>query len=248
MKMALSKPITNGTWSYAYRNTGGAWSAETAMVGGVDSTINFVAPVCDELRITGTLAAAEAIDRFHICGLNFTGLTFDIAGSVAIATVAQAVYQRPLRTHRQTMRFASDTTDTPVVIITGINQRILNFRQLMFAKVGFVPQENFIYPSPIDAGNSYIDIQGGGSNHLKVDDRTKGDVLNFRENYDDDYLDMTHFVDHVLSRGYCLFERDSTSDDYKDSYIATVKTSRRVNPTNLNLNNFALTAKEAFEQ
>lgn len=246
MKMRLSKILTRGSFTYEYRDTGDAWSTPAEMINGVlESTRNFVSPVCDELRITGTLLDSEPMDRVHLCGLEITsGLQFDVTGTTP-STFSQLVYTEPTKKHRQTLRFAEVSTSAPQITITGIGQRQFNLRQIAFCGPGYSPDDNFVWESPIRGSNRYRRHRTAGSSHQSKVSSAKGTTLNFRENPSSDFTSLQHFIDEVTVEGYCLFERSTESDDYRDSYLAVAQVGQ-LDPTNFNLNNFDLDLEEAI--
>lgn len=242
----LCRPLSEATVTYAFRDSGGEFSEEIIMDRGINEpSRNIIFPVCDEIRITATLPEIGEFDRVHLAGLNILdGLSFDIAGGDSID---QAVYARPKSTHRQTLRFDPVNTLTPTLTISGINQRQLQMRQMMFAKVGFTPEYCFDYGSIAQISNRFTPSQTGGSNYFQIADTTHGRAANFSNQSDDAVLDAEYFLDEILDRGYCLLEENDQSDDHTDSYIARVSMSE-VNPVAFNLNSFTLNYLEAFKQ
>ena len=222
----IGRPITNATFTYSYRDTLGTWSDEASLLRGVLPNApndNFVAPVCDELRITANLTASEGVNGVHLCGLSLlTGLVFEVVGASTITTVAQTSYDYPMETHRQTILFDEVVNDEFQLIITGINQQILDLDFLMFIGDIFSPEFTFDNSSPLTLGSRFHEFATNGGNEFKLDKSTRAETLTFTRMRGNEYKALNHMLKMKTVNNVVLVVVDSETGDEEDSYIGHI--------------------------
>ena len=209
--LVLSAPINGATYTYAYRDTAGTWSSEIAMDAGVvEREVNFISPVCDELRITMT-CPSSVLDKVHIEGLNLTGLSFDIDDG-AVTNFAQTVDPQPKDAHRQKFQLTGSTVTTVTLTITGIAQQELNIDQLAFC---YEAWGEHCYQGLDDSlMNQYLTHDTYGYSGRSLRSRKEFKNLVFQDMEYSEYEDLKYLADYTLVDRFCLAEFVHTDDSH----------------------------------
>lgn len=249
--LAITAPILPATFTYAFRETGGAWSAEFALVRGVNApTRNFLAPACDELRITMTTPGDVVLERIHLCGLNISaGLTFEVAGGATTDTIPQTTPTRPRNSHRQTLRRTGPATDTHTLTITGIGQQNLNILDMVWGGPPFYPSDNYEQTSPFSFAPTQVQLNAGSSAYLKTKYRNGYFNAKFVKVERENFLDLEYLITHTLGDNTPgLVELNSTSDEPRDTFIANIELVGEATPATNTLVGFMLRLGEKHAQ
>jgi len=234
-KMRISLPITDATYTYQTKDTGGSFTAAQTMVRGInEQTKNFVSDACDEVLISGAFTNAQVVDRVHLCGLsNLTGLSFSTTIGAASETFSQTAYAEPKGTHRQTMRPTATTSTTASLLITGVGQSKLNITQMVFATSGFLPSHNYDFGADESFADQYDEIESLGMIHAKLRDSKAQESITLHDFSDDELFSLRYMMDEKLVDRMCLFERDIEDDHWRSSYLAVISAGRKSNPYHL---------------
>ena len=209
--LILSAPISGATYTYAYKNTADVnYSNEIAMLSGVDRPeINFVSPVCDELRISFT-SPDVVLDKIHLAGLNLSGLSFEFTHDGGTHSFAQEIYPRSRPSQRQTMQFPSVTTSSGQLVISGIAQRKLNIDQVVFCATAW---GEHCYTGHEDSlMHQYNRHQTIGFNGASYRGNSTSRSISFSFMDYDEYEDLSELLNYTLTDRYCLVEFSHTQD------------------------------------
>jgi hypothetical protein len=109
-----------------------------------------------------------------------------------------------------------------VFTITGIGQQVLDIRQIMFATKYVDPTYNFQRESPLTLSPRFISGRTGGTNHQRLDDSTRTEVMKFKVMSNDDYKKLNYMIRQKTVNGFCLIETDTASDDIEDSFLGYI--------------------------
>lgn len=248
-KMGLSVPLKNASYSFEYRDTGGAWSTPEAMTGGANNVYRgFTSPVCDELRITATSTVSAPIDRIHLAGLSISsGLVFD--SSSGLVSEPQPVITRLSETNHYTFKVTETDSTSHSLTITGIGQQKLDIRQIIFAKLTWSPDYNYDFGSTLQVSNSFQDQQSFDSRYQRKTFGGRSQTLQLNYQSEETLLDLAHLIKNLTCDGFCLFERDTETTPIRQDYHFAIQASMSgITDVAYDKKSTELTIKEAFNQ
>ena len=219
-------PVYDGSFSYAVRNTGDAWPDLATMTGGVvhpQRTFSF--PICDEVRINFNATTDQLVKLAYISGLSLDGLNFEVlagSGLTSQLNVSQSVETIVRPKSRQLLEWSPVNTGEVEIIITGVNQRVLDIEQIIFCTESFQPVRNFIGDQPARIGSIYNDLISRTSGRRKLNSklrRFRFPLISLTES-EIDVLD--HTITEKLNGGFCLIRLDPTNTSGKYNFLASI--------------------------
>jgi len=219
-------PLYDGSFSYAVRNTGDAWPDLATMTGGVihpQRTFSF--PICDEVRINFNATTDQLVKLAYISGLSLDGLNFEVLAGPGLSSKLNdpqsfETIVRPKS--RQLLEWSPVSTSEVEVIITGVNQRVLDIEQIIFCAESFQPARNFDGNQPARIGSIYNDLISRASGRRKINSklrRFRFPFLTLSES-EIDQLDFT--ITEKLNGGFCLVRLDPTNTTGKYNFLASI--------------------------
>ena len=228
--MRLTKILSAAGLTYSTYD-GAIWSAyETIPDLLIDSTGNFVSPICSGLRLRYTFAVATSVDRIQITRLSKTsGLTFQATSGDGTTQVecypATAQVDNPLSgsTANEVVRFAEQSDEVYELEITGLSAETLSFKSTMVGVSGWSPSQfNYDYGQGIDDGAVLSISESLNSAISEKQDGKRKEEMQFALAPKSDSDGLTRFLKFDTVDGLCLFERSIA--DYNDCYLAIVQT------------------------
>lgn len=217
----LGLPNIDAAATYAERNTGGSWSAESVLDYGFgEPTRAFSSGVCDELRITLTYSQEYSFDRLFLSTLNIvSGLSFSIDIDSNNILFSQDTEANPRPKQNQLKRFSATNGTTVILTITGINQRRLSFGQLCLCGEGFSPSLDIMNSSSLRRNKVYTKERTALGFVQKLDDSAREYVCNFLKLSEAEFDSLERLIDVRANDGFLLFELDQSSTDLNNAFL-----------------------------